>query len=150
VPDNAFDPAPPVPSEIENAAQSGELVVFVGAGISKLIRCPNWDEFATEVLEKLVPQGISYYELSQIKQIPDPKKRLSIAKIIADRKKIPINYGSLLKARKLAPKNKNVYTHLNSFRSAFVTTNYERYLSPESNRSIPENRLTRYDEVGPL
>jgi hypothetical protein len=145
VSDVAFDPAPTLPPEIENAAQSGELVVFVGAGISKLVKCPTWDEFATGVLEQLVPKGISYYELSQIKQIPDPKKRLSIAKIIAERKGIAIDYASILKAPKL-PK-KNVYAHLNSFRSAFVTTNYERYLAPESNRSVPENRWRFYERA---
>ena len=34
---SGFNPAPAIPPELENAAQSGELVVFVGAGISRLI-----------------------------------------------------------------------------------------------------------------
>ena len=66
---------PAVPQEIGQAAQSGELVVFVGAGISKLISCPSWDEFADRVLDQLVPKGIDHYELSQIKGLKDPKKR---------------------------------------------------------------------------
>ena len=52
------------PIEIENAAQSGELVIFVGAGISRLVKCPTWDGFADKILEQLVPDGIDYYELS--------------------------------------------------------------------------------------
>jgi hypothetical protein len=59
-----FHPLPVTPPEIENAAQSGELVVFVGAGISRLIECPSWDGFADRVLKQLVPEGIDYYELS--------------------------------------------------------------------------------------
>ena len=81
---STFNPSPEVPPEIENAAQSGELVVFVGAGISRLIKCPSWDGFADKVLEQLVPEGIDYHELSQINGIRDPKKRLSIAKIVAE------------------------------------------------------------------
>jgi hypothetical protein len=84
-----------IPPEIENAAQSGELVVFVGAGISRLINCPSWDGFADRVLEQLVPDGLDYYELSQIRSISDPKKRLSIAKIVAQKKGIKIDYTSI-------------------------------------------------------
>ena len=69
-----INPSPRIPKEIENAAQSGELVVFVGAGISRLVKCPTWEDFADKILEQLVPDGIDYYELSQIKSIPDPKK----------------------------------------------------------------------------
>ena len=91
-----FNHSPEVPPEIENAAQSGELVVFVGAGISRLIKCPSWDDFANQVLEQLAPRGIDYYELSQIKSVSDPKKRLSIAQIVARNKKIKIDYPEFL------------------------------------------------------
>jgi hypothetical protein len=133
---STFNPSPDVPPEIENAAQSGELVVFVGAGISKLVKCPSWEGFADSVLEQLVPAGIDYYELSQIKGIADPKKRLSIAKIVARKKKIKIDYESIFKVP-LGPDN--VYSYLNSFNSSFVTTNYEKYLSPDSRKAYPED-----------
>lgn len=132
---NTFNPSPNVPPEIENAAQSGELVVFVGAGISRLIKCPSWDGFADRVLEQLVPAGIDYYELSQIKNIVDPKKRLSIAKIVAQKKKIKIDYKSIFH---VSQEPDNVYSSLNSFNSSFVTTNYDKYLSPASRKAVPE------------
>jgi hypothetical protein len=66
---SGFNPAPAIPPELENAAQSGELVVFVGAGISRLINCPSWDGFANSILQQLVPNGIDYHDLSQIKTI---------------------------------------------------------------------------------
>lgn len=130
-----FNPAPVIPPEIENAAQSGELVIFVGAGISRLINCPSWDGFADQVLDQLVPAGIDYYELSQIKSISDPKKRLSIAKIVAQKKSITIDYDSIFEI-KLKPDN--VYGYLNDFNSSFVTTNYEKYLRPCSRENEPE------------
>jgi len=136
-----FNPSPDVPSEVENAAQSGELVVFVGAGISRLINCPSWDGFADAVLAQLVPGGIDYHELSQIKTIADPKKRLSIAKIVAQKKKIKIDYALTFR---VSPEPENVYSYLNSFNSSFVTTNYEKYLSPDSRKADPEEEWRFY------
>lgn len=141
-----FNPAPDVPAEIENAAQSGELVVFVGAGISRLIKCPSWYGFADKVLEQLVPEGIDYHELSQINGISDPKKRLSIAKIIARKKKLKIDYQSIFD---VPLGTENVYSYLNSFNSSFVTTNYEKYLRPDSRSGDREDewRFYRRDQL---
>lgn len=136
-----FNPLPDVPPEIENAAQSGELVVFVGAGISRLINCPSWDGFADRVLQQLVPAGIDYHDLSQIRTIADPKKRLSIAKIVAQKKKMKIDYASIFRVPLTAD---NVYSYLNSFNSSFVTTNYEKYLSPESRKADSEQEWRFY------
>ncbi|MBK8276395.1 MAG: SIR2 family protein [Nitrospira sp.] len=131
-----LDPNPVLPPEVENAAKEGELVVFVGAGVSKLIDCPSWDEFASLVLKQLAPKGINYYNLNQIERIVDPKKRLSLAQIVAKKTKIEIDYSTIFKK----PLEKvNVYTYLNSFKSAFVTTNYDTYLCPESRKAEPES-----------
>ena len=138
---STFNPSPDVPPEIENAAQSGELVVFVGAGISRLINCPSWEVFADKVLQQLVPDGIDYHELSQINGIIDPKKRLSIAKIIARKKKFNIDYQSIFNVQ-LGPDN--VYSYLNSFNSSFVTTNFEKYLRPDSRSAEPEDEWRFY------
>jgi len=138
---STFNPSPDVPPEVEYAAQSGELVVFVGAGVSRLIKCPSWDGFADSVLEQLVPTGIDYYELSQIKSIRDPKKRLSVAKIVSRKKKIKVDYASIF-CVPLEPDN--VYSYLNSFNSSFVTTNYEKYLSPVSRKADPEEEWRFY------
>lgn len=136
-----FNPLPDVPPEVENAAQSGELVVFVGAGISRLIKCPSWEDFANQVLEQLAPNGIDYYELSQIKSISDPKKRLSIAQIVARKKKIKIDYPPIFTVKL---EKDNVYSYLNSFNSSFVTTNYDKYLCPDSRKADPEEKWRFY------
>ena len=39
-------PIPRIPDGLRQAAQRGRLVIFVGAGISKLAGCPDWSEFA--------------------------------------------------------------------------------------------------------
>lgn len=134
----AFDQSPGIPPEISNAAASGELVVFVGAGISRLVKCPSWDQFADRVLDQLVaaePRALNYYDLSQIQGIKDPKKRLSIAKIVAARKRVEIDYAKILNVKPSAP---NVYTYLNSLNCSFVTTNYELLLAPKSTEATAE------------
>jgi hypothetical protein len=141
---HTFNPKPPIPSEIENAAQSGELVVFVGAGISQLIGCPNWDKFAEEILKQLVPSGINYYELSQIQAIQDPKRKLSIAKIIAREKNINLHYKDIFN---IELTENNVYTYLNKFNCTFVTTNYDKSLSPQSKNAEPEGKWRFYQKT---
>ncbi|MGI0081301.1 MAG: SIR2 family protein, partial [Nitrososphaerales archaeon] len=129
-------PNPDVPAEIATAAKSGELVVFVGAGISRLAGCPGWDQMANMVLKQLVPNGIDYHELSQLTRIADPRRRLSLAKIIAEKHNLPINYEAIFKATK---SNGDVYSYLNLFDSAFVTTNYDKNLVPSSRVAEPES-----------
>lgn len=138
---NTLNAVPDVPAEIENAAQSGELVVFVGAGVSRLINCPSWDDFANRVLQQLVPKGIDYYDHNQISCILDPKKRLSLALIVAEKKKIEIDYSTIFQG---SLEKDNVYSYLNSFNSAFVTTNYDKYLCPDSRKGDPESTWRCY------
>jgi len=133
---NHLNPNPDLPPEIATAAETAELVVFVGAGISRMVDCPGWDQMANKVLDQLVPNGIDYNELSQITRIADPKKRLSFAKIIAKKHNLSIDYNAIFKATRTAG---NVYTYLNRFDSAFITTNYEKHLAPESSAKKPES-----------
>jgi hypothetical protein len=44
---------PPVPKAILEASSQGKLIVFVGAGVSRIIGCPSWQEFANEYLKDL-------------------------------------------------------------------------------------------------
>ena len=138
---NPFPNVPNVPKEIENAALSGELVVFIGAGISRLVKCPSWEGFADKILEQLVPETIDYYELSQLKSISDPKKKLSIARIFAQDKKIEFNYRTIFAPEVKEP---NIYSYLNKLNCAFITTNYDKFLIPQSRKFEPEERWRFY------
>lgn len=134
---NHLNPNPDLPPEIANAAESGELVVFVGAGISRMVGCPGWGQMANRVLQQLVPNGIDYNELSQIKrQVRDPKKRLSFAKLIAKKHNIQIDYNVIFNTTRT---DGDVYSCLNRFNSAFITTNYEKQLVPVSRTAEPES-----------
>ena len=121
-------PEPLIKQEIVDAAESGTLVVFIGAGISRLAGCPSWDEFANKVLDELINDNFNYYEASLIKAIPDPRKRLSIAKIIENKNQITANYKEILKGD---ISEDTIYKYINAFQCTFVTTNYDVLIQPE-------------------
>lgn len=54
---------PSVPPEIFEAASSGKLVLFIGAGVSRIIGCPSWKKFALQQLKDLrEKKTINYHE----------------------------------------------------------------------------------------
>lgn len=136
-----FHPVPTIPRELIEAAESGELVVFVGAGVSRLIKCPSWEQFADSVLKQLVPKHIDHYQFSQIATIKDPRKRLSIAKIIAQESDVAIDYGPIFE---VTPTANNIYETLNTLECPFITTNYELNLKPECSKPKGEDEWRFY------
>ncbi len=131
-----FCQTPTLPAEVADAANSGTLVMFVGAGISKLADLPTWEGFASKVLEQLVTaEIIDYRDEHQIKTSGDARKWLSIASIIARDAKFSIDYQSIFASKETKSK---VYQHLNKCKCAFVTTNYDKLISPDSLKSLPE------------
>ncbi|MEF1340026.1 hypothetical protein REH81_25215, partial [Vibrio rotiferianus] len=112
---------PPVPDEIVNAAQNGNLVLFVGAGASMMVGMPSWGGLAYDALRSLVDNGlIDYAELEQLKKL-DPKKQLSIADFISQENGQKLDLRSNLKARF----ESSIYPNINSIKATCVTTNYD-------------------------
>jgi hypothetical protein len=141
--DNIIKLLPNVPKELVDAAKSRMLVLFIGAGISRLVGCPSWDGFASAVLEQLTesdPKVIDYHEKSLIDSIADPRKRLSIAQILVKKSNVSIDYESIFKIDE--PQSK-IYQYINSLECTFVTTNYDKLIKPEisANRSEKEWRF---------
>ncbi|GAB1354164.1 hypothetical protein MASR1M12_29020 [Erysipelotrichia bacterium] len=138
-----FDSIPQLPPELIDAANSGALVIFVGAGISRLVGLPGWDGFAASVLQQLVSSKIiDYYQESQIKSIPDARKWLSIANIIAKKADHEIDYNQLFTIK--TPKNP-IYEHLNQYKCTFVTTNYDKLIAPAHWKGVPEENWRYYE-----
>ena len=78
----------PVPAAILEAAAAGKLIVFVGAGVSRIIGCPSWKQFALLQLRNLRENGaINYYEYESLEEL-DPRKLLSICQTIYQEKKL--------------------------------------------------------------
>lgn len=115
------------PQELIDAGLNGDLVLFVGAGFSRLMGLPTWAELADKALDYLRKAGrLNYSDVEQLRKL-DPKKRLSIATLIAgeDHK---LNFQDLLGK---SSTNSDIYTSINAVGCPCVTTNYDDLLSPE-------------------
>jgi len=141
---------PDIPPEIQQAALNGDLVLFVGAGVSKLVGLPSWSDLAWLVLKDLCEMGcINYSELEQLKPL-DSKKQLSIAELIAEENEFALELTRHLRTEK---GDKGIYKFLNKIGCACVTTNYDELLSPHfyqtsdgSTTAAPVTRVTHKND----
>lgn len=117
---------------IKDAAKHGELVVFVGAGASKLCGSPDWRGFANQVVDTLEREGgLNFLEAEQLKGIGDSRRTLSIAMALAKEKSIFIDFDSILHPESQRPPGVDLYELLANLRPVFVTTNYDKWLDRE-------------------
>lgn len=129
------------PQLIKDAAKHGELVIFVGAGASKLCGSPNWQEFANQIVSTLESAGkLSFLEAEQLRNLGDARRTLSIAVNLATESetKVPINYDKILHPSVPKPEGVELYRLLAELRPVFVTTNYDKWLHDEPSLDLPE------------
>lgn len=132
-----MQPIPQIPEGLRQAALQGKLVVFVGAGASKLAGCPGWAEFADAALLEIVQQGIfSHGQLAQVSHLR-PRVKLSIARRLQREHKASIDFRSILHPNgKTSKKGRRLYAHLSKLGNKFVTTNYDEWLDEPFDFSI--------------
>lgn len=120
--------SPRLPDEIKDAAQDGHLVLFVGAGASMLRGMPSWNGLADRALDEIRSKSfLDYSDIEQLKSL-DPKKKLSIAKLMASDNRIDLDLEKYLKAK--SSNQSKVYEYINSIGSVYVTTNYDEEIKP--------------------
>lgn len=127
--DNELKEVPDIDQGILKAASSGRLVLFIGAGVSRIIGCPSWKEFALLQLKDLhEKRAINFYEFKNLESL-DARKLLSICRNIYKEKNIqPQSMASLLAGKDEMLKKFTIYDDLYAFNAVYVTTNYEDYL----------------------
>ncbi|MCW8197312.1 hypothetical protein D8B23_02480 [Verminephrobacter aporrectodeae subsp. tuberculatae] len=117
---------------IKDAAKRGELVVFVGAGVSRLCGTPDWRGFANQVVGELEKFGeLSFLESEQLRGLGDPRRILSIALARAKEKKLDIDFNRILHPSTPEAIGRELYELLAELRPVFVTTNYDKWLDDE-------------------
>lgn len=122
----------PLPDEVVAAGLDGDLVLFVGAGVSRLLGLPSWDGLAEQVLEDLRnAKLLNYSEIDQLRT-QDAKKQLSIAKLIAEDNQYYLNISKHLTGK---TERDSIYEPLNNIGCSCVTTNYDELLCPRYQRS---------------
>lgn len=118
---------PDLPDEIIQAGLNGELVLFVGAGISMLLGLPSWSGLALQVMTSLQDKKLlNFSELEQLKNL-DPKKQLSIAKLIIYENEQDLDLEKHFSGK---VEGNSIYKSINDIGCACVTTNYDELLAP--------------------
>jgi NAD-dependent SIR2 family protein deacetylase len=117
------------PKAIQDAAKHGELVIFIGAGVSRLCGSPDWKQFSDGVVDQVTKLGaLNFLESEQLRRLDDPRRTLSIAKHIARDAGISINYKKILHPDEVLLEGLELYRILKTMRPVFVTTNYDTWL----------------------
>lgn len=136
-----------VPEEVKQAALDRRLVLFIGSGVSRRMGLPSWGGFAERVLNDLATQNkIDFSELQMLKNL-DPRKVLSIARIID--KNRDLDFTQYFKQSSIKETSK-VYESLNQIPCTFVTTNYDCLIRPQQmtfdNSTITNKPLRRISQ----
>ena len=120
------------PAEITDAAEAGELILFVGSGFSTLAGLPTWSALATAVLEDLRQSNLlNFSDIDQL-SVLEPRKQLSIAKRLATDNNISISLQEHLQG----PNTEHpIYKAINDIGCTCVTTNYDKLLKPHFTES---------------
>lgn len=117
-------------SDIIDAAKTGRLIIFVGAGVSKLVGLPLWKEFALIRLESVYKNGlIDFRTYEELKNL-DSKKLLTICKMFLEKnnKKLEPAKGIFTINDKNIETYNKIYPSLYSIDAIYVTTNYDECL----------------------
>lgn len=145
---------PEIPKEIINAANIGKLAVFVGAGVSIIAGCQNWEKLADSLVSKAQElEFIDFEEEEIIKKFPDKKKRIDIIRSIFEEKGKKDEFMNLL-CEEIQPKGegkKNIYQYIYNLGGVLITTNADKgldnYFSEDRIRrgidKPPDNELSR-------
>lgn len=121
------------PQGLIDAAESGKLVLFVGAGVSRICGSPGWEGVASALLKRLIFKNLINHSVRmQLATLP-LKTRISIALSIAEKheaKPTTQDYRNILMTRNLDEKTigHELYRDLTSLSKHYVTTNYDEWL----------------------
>jgi hypothetical protein len=140
---------PKIPQTLRLAAHQRKLIPFIGAGVSQLGGCPNWQEFADAALSFFVKEKkLSHAQLDQISHLPS-RIKLSMAVELQRQHDLPIEFEKLIEPSSEDKKEigNRVYANLSKLATTFVTTNYDDWLDKQppmdflTNEPSPQSRL---------
>lgn len=115
---------------ILNAAENKRLVFFVGAGVSRIMGIPGWDDFADRLIKGAFKDYNKYTKL--LTSIKDNKEKITVAFKEYERTKrlkgFYKEFGNAMEPdkkllKKIIKEKGNIYEILNKFNALFLTTN---------------------------
>lgn len=142
--------------QIVEAAERGNLLIFVGAGVSRIIGGPSWQDLALLYLKFVHEEcGITYSEYKHLKK-QDARKLLSICSDLAKRKGKIFDFKKHLETDielSTNPKYKKysgIYQIIQNFNCPYITTNFDGFLdkSYSSTPTIKKSDSEKNVEIG--
>lgn len=132
---------PSVPTAVIKAARQAKLVIFVGAGVSRLAGSPSWNEFADRLMKELVRKELlSFAELNQLNAL-HPRTKLSIAIDLCQANDIRPDFREILMKKVSQETNTEIFSRIYSLGVPLVTTNYDDWLDQLAEKDRPNNAL---------
>lgn len=127
---------PPLHPDIAQAVTNHDLIIFVGAGVSKLCGLPLWNQFANDMLQACYKRGyLSSLELHDLQiNVNDAKTIITIAhSIFADNNDVESFYKEFetkldYKYADISDVGKSVLDFINKSNATIITTNADRIL----------------------
>jgi len=119
---------PSLPDGIIEAYNNKRLVVFVGAGISRLMGCNSWDDMANKLLEKVCKPAIA----NQIRESSlDSKAKITIAKRYAEKDAELLNefWRTFYEAIRADESKADIYDIVSRLETPYITTNCDGLLA---------------------
>lgn len=123
---------PKIPEEIEKAINENKFIIFIGAGVSRLVGCISWNELACRLIEECYKKKdekekrlIDYRERELLLQLNDAKKQITIAKDILENNDF---YRIMEESLKINKNKENVYEYIKELNGVCITTNADKAL----------------------
>ena len=127
---------PEIPSAIVDAVSTGRLILFIGAGVSRLAGAPSWENAANKAFDELIQKSlIRFGEAEQLKG-EHPKKKLSIAMDISSGANSVLDFRRIFTPPEYQP-DAQIYRDLYSIGVPIVTTNYDEGLDLQALQTTP-------------
>ena len=119
------------------ASEKRNLFFFIGAGVSRLMGVPGWDEFSEILIKAAFPNYADHQAI--LTSITGSKERITIAYEEFNRKnqikKFYKHFAKAMTPRRGFKASSNIYELLNKFEANFLTTNaddlFEKVLGSE-------------------
>jgi len=122
--------------KLTQAVQQEDLVIFVGAGVSRLIGAPSWRRLAETYLKHLYTNNAINHSTYEYLSKEGTRKLLSICRQIEKLNgKSPFDIKKAISTRSVSPETEycvSIFSCLYKLSSIFVTTNYDDYIDKEA------------------
>lgn len=148
---------PKVPSVIKEAVNNKKLVVFIGAGVSRIIGCTSWEQLAKNLVNTCFTTKntksetlINFKEKESLTQERDHKKVITICHHILCKnnlKNVFFNeFNKSLKSITEKEKEYDIYKEIFGLRGINITTNADKHYYKQF---IEANRIYNINDFNP-